>query len=471
MSDKITANPDDGRPLEPSTPQAPVKSPAPKKPRTGLRTLAYVFGSLLALLILLTAGISWYATTTDFQQRVGGEVVSVLENATGGRVELKHLSFNPWRLAIEVDGLVIHGTEAPGQMPYLSAAKVILRLHLNMVLAHIRGLGPQSRISLRYLRADQPRIHLIVDKDGKTNQPTPKRPNTSSTSIEDTLLNLQAGKVELVNGLALLNDKAIPFDLTANDLSAHLEYLRKTDRYGATVDLADLRTKMDAQPEVKSKLHLTAEMGRDMVALRTLDFWSGAPDASGAGATHLSATAELQHFAKPEWQMALSGNVELKQLSYLTNVDGLDAGTMDVTLHGHNCSVTPQVVPKNPHFWQRHKKAHVAPNVKTPPSDSDCTEAYVLVGSMKVHKAAYHNPFVRVQGIDGGAHLHITPRVVLLTEMTGRVPGGGGASGELRSREWPGRKCDGYGGEFCDGSCSGDDSQRGSEEPGCESTG
>jgi len=279
---------------------------------------------------------------------------------------------------------------------------------------------------------EQPRIHLIVDKDGKTNQPTPKRPNTSSTSIEDTLLNLQARKVELVDGLALLNDKAIPFDLTANDLSAHLEYLRKTDRYGATVDLADLRTKMDAQPEVKSKLHLTAEMGRDMVALRTLDFWSGAPDASGAGATHLSATAELQHFAKPEWQMALSGNVELKQLSYLTNVDGLDAGTMDVTLHGHNCSVTPQVVPKNPHFWQRHKKAHVAPNVKTPPSDSDCTEAYVLVGSMKVHKAAYHNPFVRVQGIDGGAHLHITPRVVLLTEMTGRVPGGGGASGELR---------------------------------------
>jgi len=432
MSDKITANPDDGRPLEPSTPQAPVKPPAPKKPRTGLRTLAYVFGSLLALLILLTAGISWYATTTDFQQRVGGEVVSVLENATGGRVELKHLSFNPWRLAIEVDGLVIHGTEAPGQMPYLSAAKIFLRLHLNMVLAHIRGLGPQSRISLRYLRVEQPRIHLIVDKDGKTNQPTPKRPNTSSTSIEDTLLNLQARKVELVDGLALLNDKAIPFDLTANDLSAHLEYLRKTDRYGATVDLADLRTKMDAQPEVKSKLHLTAEMGRDMVALRTLDFWSGAPDASGAGATHLSATAELQHFAKPEWQMALSGNVELKQLSYLTNVDGLDAGTMDVTLHGHNCSVTPQVVPKNPHFWQRHKKAHVAPNVKTPPSDSDCTEVYVLVGSMKVHKAAYHNPFVRVQGVDGGAHLHITPRVVLLTEMTGRVPGGGGASGELR---------------------------------------
>ena len=432
MSDKITSNPDDPKPLETSTPQAQVRHPAPKKPSNGLRMLAYGFGSLLVLLILLTAGISWYATTADFQQRVGGEVVSVLENATGGRVELKHLSFNPWHLAIEVDGLVIHGTEAPGQMPYLSAAKIFLRLHLNMVLTHIRGLGPQSRISLRYLRVEQPRIHLIVDKDGKTNQPTPKRPNTSNTPIEDTLLNLQARKVELVDGLASLNDKAIPFDLTANDLSAQIKYLKKTDSYGATVDLADLRTKIDAQPEVKSKLHLTAEMGRDMVALRSLDFWSGVSNASGAGATHLSATAELQHFAKPAWQLALSGNVELKQLSYLSNVDGLDAGTMDVTLQGHSCSATPQVVQKKPHFWQRHKKAHVAPNVKTPPSDSDCSEAYVLVGSAKVHKGAYHNPYVRLQGIEGGAHLHITPRVVLLTEMTGHLPGGGGASGELR---------------------------------------
>ncbi len=431
MSDKIMSNPDDPKPLEPGTPEATVKPPAPKKPRSGLRTLVYVFGALLALLILLTAGISWYATTADFQQRAGGEVVSALENATGGRVELKHLSFNPWRLAIEVDGLVIHGTEAAGQMPYLSAEKIFLRLHRNMVLTHIRGLGPQSRISLRYLRVEQPRIHLIVDKDGKTNQPTPKRPNTSNTSIQDTLLNLQARKVELVDGLALLNDKAIPFDLTANDLSAHIEYLRKTDQYSATVNLADLRTRMNAQPEVKSKLHLTAQMGRDMVALQSLDFWSGAPNASGAASTHLSATAELQHFAKPEWQMDMSGDVELKQLSYLTDVDGLDAGTMDVTLHGHSCTVTPKFVPKNPHFWQRHKKGHVAPNAKTPPV-SDCTEAYVLVGSAKVHKATYHNPYVRVQGVDGGAHLHITPSVVLLTDMSGRLPGGGGANGELR---------------------------------------
>ena len=75
--------------------------------------------SLVGLVILLAAGATWYTGTADFQRRVGGEVVQTLENATGGRVELRHLSFSLWHLAIEADGLVIHGSEAPGEMPYL----------------------------------------------------------------------------------------------------------------------------------------------------------------------------------------------------------------------------------------------------------------------------------------------------------------------------------------------------------------
>ena len=400
-----------------------------------LRLAAWVFGSIAVVLLVLAIAASWYTSTDDFQRRAGGEVVSVLENATGGRVELQHLSFNVWHLAIEVDGLVIHGTEAKGEMPYLSASKIFLRLHLNMVLAHIRGLGPQSRISLRYMRVEQPRVHLIVDKDGHTNQPTPKHPSTSTTPIEDTLLNVQAKKVELVQGLAVLNDRAIPFDVAAKDLSAEVHYIKKTDRYGATLDLADLRTKMAAQPEVQSKLHLTAELGRDMVALDSFDFSTAEP---GGAVTHLSATAGLEHFAKPEWQAALSGKVDVQQLGYLTDVDGLNAGTMDLSVHGHNCIVTPAVAQKHPHFWQRHNKTPIAPSAKVLPPDPDCVAGYLLVGSMKVHKVAYHNQYVRVAGIDGGAQLHITPTELLFTALSGSLPTGGGMKGALKIENWLG---------------------------------
>jgi translocation and assembly module TamB len=413
--------------------------PAGAKRRSRIwRVVAWVMASVVVMLILLAVGASWYTGTADFQRRVGGEVVSVLENSTGGRVELQHLSFNLWHLALEVDGLVIHGTEAKGEMPYLSAARIFLRLHLNMVLARIRGGGPQSHISLRYLRVEQPHVHLIVDKNGHTNQPTPKHPSTSTTPIQDTLLDLQARKVELVNGLAVLNDKAIPFDLTANDVSARVEYMKKVDRYDATLDLADLRTKMAAQPEVQSKLHLTAELGRDMAALKSFDFWSGAAGSDKAPANHLSATADMQHFAKPQWQVTLAGNVELKQLGRLADVDGLDAGTMDLDIHGHNCYVTPQVAQKRPRFWQRHNKPRVAPSAKVLPPDPDCKEGYLLVGSMKIHKGSYHNPSVRVEGVDGGGQLHVTPTELLFTALTGYLPGGGGAKGELKIENWLG---------------------------------
>ena len=78
--------------------------------------------------------------------------------------------------------------------------------------------------------------------------------------------------MELANGMALLNDRAIPFDLAAHDLHAEVHYIAKGDMYGATIDLNDLRTKMAQEPEAKSTLHVAAQMGRDKVELTKLEF-------------------------------------------------------------------------------------------------------------------------------------------------------------------------------------------------------
>ena len=77
-------------------------------------------------------------------------------------------------------------------------------------------------------------------------------------------------------------------------MSAEVHYVRRKDIYGATIDLADLRTKLANEAEVQSKIHLTAELGRDVFALKSLDF-STTPD--GGALTHLTATALVQHFA------------------------------------------------------------------------------------------------------------------------------------------------------------------------------
>ena len=292
------------------------------------------------------------------------------------------------------------------------------------------ALRPISGLSL--LRVEHPQIHLIIDKDGKTNQPIPKHPSTSKESLQDTLLDLKAHEVELVNGVAVLNDRAIPFDVAARDLDAEVRYLASSDSYGATVDLNDLRTKMTKYPEVQSKLHLEAELGRDMAKLTKFTFNTGQ-------STVLQASASLQHFAQPEWQAGVEGSLELKQVAMLGGVDGLDAGTLDLNLRGHNCIVEPAVAQKRLPFWKRrHPKANAKPSTKVLPPNPDCKAGYLLVGEMKLHNAGYQDATVRVHDINGAAHLRITPTDLLFTALTGYLPGGGSAEGDLRITNWLG---------------------------------
>src|SRR5271170_952088 len=206
--------------------------------------LAWFFAILVVLASLVFVTFVWYSKTNDFNRRVGKEVVKVLEDATGGRVELGKISFDLLHLAVEADGLVIHGLEGPGEAPYIAVDKILLRVQIFDFFTRIAGSELASHVRLNYLQLDHPQIHLIVDKDGKTNQPVPKHPSTSDTSVTDTLLDLKAQQVVLANGVALLNNRAIPFDLAARDLDAEVHYIASDDRYGATIDLKDLRTKI-----------------------------------------------------------------------------------------------------------------------------------------------------------------------------------------------------------------------------------
>ena len=310
------------------------------------RGLAWFVGSLLLLLIIVLAGGAYYTATSDFQQRVGKEVVSVLEDSTGGRVELGQIRFNLWHLAIEADGLVIHGLEGPGEAPYLSAEKIFVNVKIISFLQHTTGAGIASHIGLNLLRVESPHVHLIIDKSGKTNQPIPKHVTPSNEPLQNTLLDLKASEVYLDHGVAQVNDKAIPFNLAAQDLNANVHYIAKTDRYGATIDLRDLRTQMTTEPEQKSSLHLEAEVGRDMAALTAFDFHSGEH-------SELQASASLNHFANPDWHAKVVGSLELKQLQYLAGVDGLDAGSLEVNVEGHNCYVAPAVAQKKPRLLDR----------------------------------------------------------------------------------------------------------------------
>jgi translocation and assembly module TamB len=410
---------------------APAPRPRSTAARVG-RIIAWTVGGLLVLSIVAVLGFWWYSTTSDFNHRVANKLIAVLEDSTGGRAEINNLHFSLRHLALEVDGLVIHGTEAPGEAPYLAIDKLRVRVKLMNFFSHATGSGSNSHIGLNLLRVERPQFHLIIDKNGKTNQPVPKHPSTSNESLQDTLLDLKAAKMELLDGVALLNDKAVPFDATARDLNLNVHYISSTDRYGITLDLNDLRTRMKTEPEAQSKLHAEAELGRDMAQLTKFTFDTGAN-------SQLRGSATVNHFAQPEWQAALDGNLALKQISMLSAVEGLEAGTVDIVLRGHSCEVAPAEAQKRPSFTRRfHLRKPEKPATVPLPPDPECKAGYLLVGNAKVHNASYVTEYVRLNGVNGGADLHITPTQLLFTALTGYLPGGGSAAGELRIENWLG---------------------------------
>jgi translocation and assembly module TamB len=408
---------------------APVAPPRRRGWRRFARFVAWTVATLALLLLILAGGIAWYSTTDDFQQRVNREVVSVLGDATGGTVTLGHIAVDIWHLDIEADNLVIHGLEGPNEAPYLAAEKIQIRLKLVSLLSRQAA----THIGLDLLRVESPSVHLIIDKDGKTNQPTPKKKSQSNEPVIDTLLDLKAKDVELVHGIALLNDRPIPFNLQAQDLDARINYVFATDRYAATVDLRDLRTQIAKQPEVKSSVHLQAELGRDAAELKAFEFHSGEHSV-------LEASGGINHYNNPQWQASLNGSLELKQLTLLANVEGFGAGSVDLSLAGHNCYVAPVVAQKEPHLLERLRSRHEAQTsaTKTLPPDPECQEGYLLLGSFKLHNAAYRTDSVRVHDINGGAQLKITPSQLLFTALSGYLPGGGSAIGELKIDNWLG---------------------------------
>ncbi len=407
--------------------------PPPGTGRYILRVIGWTLAASAALTVVVLIALAIYSTTADFQRRVTTQLATVLEDATGGKVEVRHVGLDVWHLAAEVDGLVIHGLEAPTDAPYLSADKIFLRIQILNLMGHATGSSPASHVSLSYLRIESPRIHLIVDKDGKTNQPTPKKKAETNESVQDTLLDLKAKQIELVRGIALINDRAVPLNLAAQDLNTQIHYVGSSDRYAINLDLNDLRTQLAKQPEAKSSLHLAAELGRDAAELKAFDFHSGER-------SELKASGSIKQFKNPEWQAQLVGSLEMQQLAILANLDGFNLGSIELNVAGHNCYVAPAAAQKQPKLWERLRSKREAQTSapKTLPPDPQCQKGYLFVGDFKLHNASYKNEYVRFRDINGGAQLKVTPTQLLFTALSAYLPGGGSILGELKIDDWLG---------------------------------
>ncbi len=421
-------------------------SGAPENTGGGMRLwLKILLGGLSLLVILLGAG-AWYLSSPRFQTVADRKVVSVLEDSVGGRVEIRDLRWNIFHLTVYADDLTIHGLEAASDVPYFHADHVTIGIRILSIFS--------PKVSLSLLRVEHPVAHLIVYKDGTTNQPKPRKASTSGKSTINTVFDLQAQEVELVNGLALVNQRALPFNLNARDLNARVTYQPAStpkatdDRYNLALAVSDLASQMKAAPEVHSHLEMNLQLGRDEADLKQLTWATGiAGRPSGrstSGSTlstkgsklstkgsKLKMSGSLSHFDHPQWTVAAKGDLDLRQIGDLVDLQGISSGVASVDVKGHSCSAEEISLAQT-----TAKKPIGARQGGRPSVDEMCGEAYAVDGHASLHGVAYRNPYVDLTGVELETRAHITPTFLILTEATGSVAGGGSVKGQLHIVNW-----------------------------------
>ncbi len=361
----------------------------PPAPRGKKRPILLSIAALLALMAIAAGTMAWYATTPAFEAKVRERLVATLEKATGGRVELGSFHWRLLRLEFEADDLTIHGLEAPGEAPYAHLDRLFVRAKIISFF--------QAKVGLNLLEATHPVFHLIVYPDGSTNQPGPKTVSHHGP-ITDTLFDLAVNRTEITHGLLLLNQRAIPFDLTANDLAATVRYDPARDHYLAELQANDITAQRAKRPAVRSKLSLSVDLSRNNAILSQFKLQTGESLKQGSV---LEASGSLNNYSDPELEIRAQGSIDIREVDALTAVPGLENGIVAVQVRGRG-------------------------NVKN----------FAVDGQAKVSGAAYRIPEVRVSGVTGSTNVHITQDEISFTGMKGRLPEGGSVDGELHLLNW-----------------------------------
>jgi translocation and assembly module TamB len=366
------------------------EAPAPRRHPHRVRNLI-VFSTLWTVLALVVMGgiLAWYASTPSFENRVRRALIAELQKSTGGRVELQKFSWRMTHLEFEADNLTIHGLEGPGQVPYAHIDRLFVRLQ---ILSFFR-----AKIGMNYLEGDHPVIHLIVYPDGSTNQPKPRHASTGNAT--DQVFNLAVARTVVSDGVAILNEQQIPFNLAVNNLAAQVNYVPLRDHYVGTLHAEDVVTQRGADTPIHSQLDASVEMGRNSANLVSLMLQSGPQGKSQK--TVLRANGTLDDFAHPRWQFTMKGAIDALEVRALTGTPGLDAGTAQLEANGHGAG-----------------------------------SQFVVDGNARISGGAYRTGTVNANNVTADAVAHVTQDLIAVTDIHARLATGGVVTGAMRIVNW-----------------------------------
>ncbi len=168
---------------------------------------------LLVVAVIIFLAVILNTGTLDYWAR--GYIVRKIENSLSTKAELRAFRLRLRGLNVELDGLTIHGHEAPGLPPFFHAENIRVTVHIISLFHH--------KISLGDVEVIQPSIFVRIGENGKSNVPIPPQKQPGKP-WQTQLFNLQIAQLRITDGNILFNDAKIPFDVEGQNFQFAMNY-------------------------------------------------------------------------------------------------------------------------------------------------------------------------------------------------------------------------------------------------------
>ena len=263
----------------------------------------------LAAFVALFGISAWYVTTSSFQNQVRRRLITELERATGGRVELGAFHVVPFRMQVDIRDLTIHGLEPTGSPPYVHIDRVVARMQLVSLLSF--------RLGFNFLQLQHPSVHIAVNPDGSTNIPEPKGSTSDQTAVE-SLFDIAIRQLEVERGELYWNEQRVPVELRASGVTLAMSQSLLRRQYAGKLQVTKVETHLRDWRGFAWAGSLDFGLGRRRLDIHSLD-WS-------SGATRVHASGAVTDFRHPHLEGTYEGELDLAEVGSVARARSLRNG-------------------------------------------------------------------------------------------------------------------------------------------------
>jgi translocation and assembly module TamB len=410
-----------------------------------LKTRNKILVGAAALVVLLLAASILIVRSGWFSNFVREKIIAVVEESTGGRVEIGSFQFDWTHLTVRIRNFVLHGREPRDAHPLVRVPLLDLRLKLLT--------GFKKVVDLRYLGIHQPQVNLIVFRDGTTNIPQPKvhKPPSQRSSLQ-TVVDLAVQRFEIENGLLEYAQQKSSFAARGENLRVLLNYNAANPSYQGNLSIDPVLVTAVDRPPLRVRVDLPVTIENDAVIIARGKFSTAQSqiliDASlhdlNAPIVSVSASAAI---SLPELERDFPGsapktlNARLAGRAELNN-SVFEVQTADLTLGGSTFHASGTLDPSRNTAVAIHgnlaldELGRLLKTGSSKPSGSlelngnaklDSRNNYAVDGTLRSHGLSLRSSTVQLSKVEVSSPFHIDPALISLDTL--RIDALGGRLG------------------------------------------